>query len=168
MSIEMPVDHATPSRVERWGAIVIGAGRAGIALGRLLLERDVDFLILDRIVAGGPERIAMRFDLPLRMGSDVTALRWNGTHYVLHSLALSYESRHVIVATGACTLNWSWIHLALPVENGVPCTVRGIVPTLPGLYFAGRRFQPEFDEPLGSKDDVRDLFITECIASEDE
>jgi len=167
----MPVDtmsHDSPlTRVERWGAIIIGAGRAGIALGRLLLSRDVDFLIIDRLAAGTPVRSAMRFELPLRMSSEVTALRWSGMYYMLDSHEVTYEATHVVVATGSCISDCSWIDLALPTVNGVPCTICGVVPTHHGLFFAGRlRGEPRAYSPGMRK--LQHRLIAECIASEQE
>jgi hypothetical protein len=167
MPVSTKIHDSPPTRVERWDAIIIGAGRAGIALGRLLLSRDVDFLIVDRLAEGRPAREAMRFDLPLRMSSEVTALWWNGIHYVLDSHRLTFEAAHVVVATGPCTSHWSWINLVLPSVNGVPCTICGCVPTHHGLFFAGRLG----DEPRTSSPRLRNLqhrLIAECIASEQE
>jgi hypothetical protein len=161
------IRDAPPARVERWEAIVIGAGDAGIALGRLLLERDVDFVLLDRHTAPRGERRAKRHELPLRTSCDVRALRWNGRHYLLNSPALCFEASHVIVATGCRTCDWRWIHLELQIAEGLPCTLCGIVPTHPGLYFAGR-----FADRLGLNArrmrTLRHTLIAECIASEQE
>jgi hypothetical protein len=166
MSVDTQIRDSQPTRVERWGTIIIGAGRSGIALGRLLLSRDVDFVILERLHSGRRSRIATRFDLPLRMSSEVTALRWDGAHYVLDSRELTYEAAQVVVATGSRMSDWGWIQLALPRVNGEPRTICGCVPTHHGLYFVGRCVR---GEPGVSSPGMRELqhrLIAECIASD--
>jgi putative flavoprotein involved in K+ transport len=46
----------------------------------------------------------------------------------------------VIWCTGY-TPDFSWIHPALPARHGFPIQNRGIVESLPGLYFMGLLFQ---------------------------
>jgi putative flavoprotein involved in K+ transport len=51
-------------------------------------------------VADYLERYAERFDLPVRLGTRVGRLGWNGDRYVLTTSAGRIESHNVIVATG--------------------------------------------------------------------
>ena len=49
------------------------------------------------------EKYADRFDLPIRLGTRVSSLTWNGEHFVLRidGSSASIEAENVIVATGA-------------------------------------------------------------------
>jgi putative flavoprotein involved in K+ transport len=49
------------------------------------------------------------------------------------------EVSNVIWSTGFRP-GFQWIDLALPVNNGVPIHIRGIVESCPGLYFVGLPF----------------------------
>jgi putative flavoprotein involved in K+ transport len=52
-------------------------------------------------VADYLERYAERFDLPVRLGTSVESLRWDGERYVLRAGGSTYEADSVVVATGA-------------------------------------------------------------------
>lgn len=54
-------------------------------------------------VADYLEKYADRMDLPVRLGTHVNALKWNGEHFVLRTVgsSASIETETVIVATGA-------------------------------------------------------------------
>jgi putative flavoprotein involved in K+ transport len=88
----------------------------GIPLGRV---RRTDF------AAAGIERVPRMTGV--RSGHPVLE---NGT--VL-------EVSNVIWCTGF-TPDFDWIDLSLPIRNGVPVHVRGIVESCPGLYFVGLPF----------------------------
>ena len=51
-------------------------------------------------VADYLERYAERFELPVRLGTRVESLSWNGERYVIHAGVVTYEADHVVVATG--------------------------------------------------------------------
>lgn len=131
-----------PTRVERFEAIVVGGGQAGLAVGYHLAAHGVDFVILDaeeRVgdswrrrwdslrlftpakydgLPGMPfpalpwhlpdkdeaadylERYAERFDLPVRLGTRVDALTWDGGRYDLRAGASRFEADCVVIATG--------------------------------------------------------------------
>lgn len=134
-----------PTRVERFGTVVIGGGQAGLAVGKFLADREIDFTILSNEARAGdnwrhrwdslrlftparysglpgmpfpstPEyladkdevadylqRYAMRFDLPIRLDSNATALTHDGSHFQVcvagHTSIVEADS--VVVATGA-------------------------------------------------------------------
>ncbi|GLC24883.1 flavin-containing monooxygenase [Roseisolibacter agri] len=133
-------------RTERYDAIVVGGGQAGLAVGRELAARDLDFVILDAMprvgdawrarwdslrlftpaaysglpgmpfpappahlpdkdeVADYLARYAERFELPVRSGTRVNALTWDGARHVAHASThagdLRFEAESVVVATG--------------------------------------------------------------------
>ena len=45
-------------------------------------------------------RYAERFELPVRLGTRVESLSWNGERYVIDAGVVTYEADHVVVATG--------------------------------------------------------------------
>src|SRR6185436_2417050 len=45
-------------------------------------------------------RYAERFELPVRHGTRVESLSWNGERYVIDAGVVTYEADHVVVATG--------------------------------------------------------------------
>lgn len=55
----------------------------------------------------------------------------------------TFDVTSVVWATGM-RHDYSWIDLALPIEDGWPVEYRGIVDELPGLYFLGLAFQYAF------------------------
>src|SRR5262249_36658571 len=131
--------------VERFEAVVIGAGQAGLSVGYHLAQRGVDFtLISDEARVGDNwrrrwdalrlftparysglpgmpfpapsghladkdelahylERYAERFDLPVRLGSRVQRLTWDGRLFQLSvdGSDVIIEAANVVVATGA-------------------------------------------------------------------
>ncbi|MEO9227200.1 MAG: NAD(P)-binding domain-containing protein [Gemmatimonadaceae bacterium] len=138
-----PSPRAT--RVERFEAVVVGAGQAGLSVGYHLATRGVDFTVLSdesqigdnwrrrwdslRLftparysglpgmpfpsspehladkdeVADYFERYAERFDIPVRLGSRVRRLTFNGERFQLSIVGSDtvIEAANVVVATGA-------------------------------------------------------------------
>lgn len=58
------------------------------------------------------------------------------------------EVTNVIWCTGFRTDLAAWIDLPIFAEDGEPIERRGIVPSMPGLYFVGRFFQYRFISSL--------------------
>lgn len=46
------------------------------------------------------ERYAHRFELPIRTGTRVTSLRFDGVRYIIDTVDIRFEARNVVVATG--------------------------------------------------------------------
>lgn len=174
----MSIPVAPPSaRVERFEAVVVGGGQAGLAVGYHLAAQDVDFVILDaeeRIgdawrrrwdslrlftpakydglpglpfpappwhlpdkdeVADYLERYAERFDLPVRLGTRVDALTWDGERFVLRAGASRFEADHVVVATGPFQRPW------------VPAVAGRLSPEIHQLHSSA--YRSPFDLPPG-------------------
>lgn len=133
---------AGAARTERFDALVVGGGQAGLAVGQQLAARDLDFAILDAAprvgdawrqrwdslrlftpaahsglpglpfpapphylpdkdeVADYLARYAERFELPVRSGTRVDALRRDGARYVVQAGDRRFEAASVVVATG--------------------------------------------------------------------
>jgi putative flavoprotein involved in K+ transport len=51
-------------------------------------------------VADYLERYAERFELPVRLGTRVSSLAWDGARYVVHAGGARFEADNVVVATG--------------------------------------------------------------------
>lgn len=85
----------------RWDSLRLTTPAAFAGLPGMPFPAPPDHLPDKDEVADYLSRYADRFDLPVRLRTRVSALRWNGTRYRIETGTVTYEADNVIIASGA-------------------------------------------------------------------